>query len=86
MGVLAILLTLLIIVVREYLILSLVVSYTSAPNPAEARFAFLPLTSFQSVLHEDLSLDPFSILMWMLSVGIAYITAIGFRRKKNNEK
>ena len=84
-GVLAILLTLLVIIVREYLLLSLVVSYTSAPDPSAARFALLPMTTFQLVLREELTLKPFVILLWMLSVGIAYITAIGFQRKITGE-
>jgi DNA-directed RNA polymerase subunit RPC12/RpoP len=80
-GLAAILLTGLAIFIREYLLLSLVVDYTTSVLPLQTGFTLLPLSEFGSALASDLSANPFTILIWMLSSWITYITTVGIRSK-----
>jgi len=81
-GLAALLLTGLAILTREYLLLSLVVNYTPTALPAEAGLSLLAPPDFVLALSADLSANPFTVLMWMLSFWIAYITTVGIRFNK----
>jgi hypothetical protein len=82
-GLSAILLTILVIAIREYLIFGTVNDFSTPPNGLWG-LIIQPPAQVISAWMSGLTADPFRILMWLVSIWIAFVTVLGSSKPRKN--